>query len=411
MVQLKKYLLIFTLAVLAPCSGWGQKKTTIAGSEQPLKVLEPFGFWLAPPYLDENRLKEELWYINRIREAYDWNKEIYNDHLTEEQKEILEWVDETAYIDRPDLWHVGPIGDSWYNCGWPDSIFSTSALRPIGRIDFKPGNAFDFSLRSAWVEGAEGYGIGESITYHFPEHTPKITTVDIYNGYMKSEQAWRDNSRVKQLKLYINDTPYALLNLADTLNLQYFDIGSHPGSETCLRFEITDVYKGDKYDDVAISEIGFGGTGCLCFAAGTMITTPDGEIAIEQLKVGDKVLSLDARTNKIKEATIKEMANRKHHLWELDFGDVKILTTADHPFYFDGDYFSVEENETYGMKTIRLGVGSRINYLTGGAVGTVVLQGIRKLDRYNTTYTITKLDSGSLFFANGLCVRSEETDW
>lgn len=373
-----------------------------SGQDNSLKIIEPTHL-STPPTLNESRLNKELQEAQYIRDTEG------EEHLSEKQKNITDWADNWWYADTNDLWYVGQIGDGWYNCGWPDSIFATSSLQPLNEIDYKAENAHDWSLRTAWIEGVKGDGIGESITYRFSEGTPPITTVDVYNGYAKSEKTWRDNSRVKQLKLYINGQPYALLNLKDTYQLQTFDIGEHPGSGTFLKFEITDVYKGDKYDDTAISEINFYGTGCLCFAEGTMISTPEGEKPIEQLRVGDKVLSLNEQTNEPEEATVLELANREHYLYVLDFGSVKIKTTADHPFYFEGNYYSIERNSTYGIETKSLIVGQSVNYLNKGRLEAVVLEKIDKLDSRETTYTITKLDKNKLFFANGLCVSTEKT--
>ena len=372
---------------------------TVAGQDKPLKIIEPT-LGLAPPTLDESELKKELQKINNIREAYG------DEHLSKKQKEILDW----DYEDRQDLWDVGQIGDGWYNCAWVDTIFATSELKPFNGIAYKASNVHDFSLRTAWVEGVEGYGIGESITCRFPQENPPVTTVMIYNGYMKSDKTWRENSRVKQLKLYINGKPYALLNLKDTKRDQHFYIGKHHGgkSNLYLKFEITDVYKGEKYDDVAISEINFDGTDCLCFAKGTMVSTPNGEKPIEQLKAGDKVLSLNTQTNKIEEATIWDLANKNHYLYELDFDDVKIKATADHPFYFEGNFYSIVENSTYGVESKLLTIGQTIHYLIDGQLRTIVLKKVNKLDKYEKTYTITKLDKNGLFFANGLCVATEE---
>ena len=375
----------------------------VFGQDKPLKVIEPtLGF---TPILNESEIKKELQKIERIR-ATTPEKDCEK-RLTKRQLEIEDW----DYPDRTDLWDVSQIGDGWYNCASIDTIFATSELKPVGNINYQARNAHDFSLRTAWVIGNNGNEIGESITYRFSSDNPPVTTIFIFNGYVKSDETWQNNSRVKQLKLYINGKPYALLNLKDTKAEQRFEIGEHGGrkSKLYLKFEITDVYKGDKYDDVAISEIEFDGTGCLCFAKGTMINTPNGEKAIEQLKAGDKVLSLNTQTNKIEEATILELANRNHYLYELDFDDVKIKTTADHPFYFEGNFYSIVENNTYGIESKLLTIGQPINYLTNGQIRTVVLKKINKLNKYETTYTITKLDRNKLFFANGLSVSTENT--
>jgi hypothetical protein len=90
--------------------------------------------------------------------------------------------------------------------------------------------------------------------------------VEVFNGYCKSESIWKANSRVKRLKMYYNDIPVCIVELADTWQHQSFDIGKfflsnqYPeapfqlSNGSSLKFEIMDIYEGDKYKDVAISE-------------------------------------------------------------------------------------------------------------------------------------------------------------
>ncbi|TYK33399.1 hypothetical protein FNJ60_08410 [Bacteroides pyogenes] len=82
----------------------------------------------------------------------------------------------------------------------------------------------------------QGDGIGENLIYCFPPTNPRITKVIVIKGYSKSDETWRNNSRVKQrkrhyhqrrqllawqknsrvklLKMYVDNKPYALLHLA-----------------------------------------------------------------------------------------------------------------------------------------------------------------------------------------------------
>ncbi|MBL7828390.1 MAG: hypothetical protein JNJ57_17290, partial [Saprospiraceae bacterium] len=76
-------------------------------------------------------------------------------------------------------------------------------------------------------------------------------------------------------------------------------------------------------------------------------------------------------------------------------------------FYFNGIYYSVKENNQYGIQTKALNVGQQIHFLINGHTQPMELMAIKKLDRCEMTYTITKLDKNSLFFANGACVGVE----
>jgi hypothetical protein len=406
-------LIALTVVIFIAACGQKQQQTERTVNEksvsnQNLKIIEPtIGF--TPDISDDakknlQRLKELYAKVDSIINSYS-DYETAKQHLTERQIEI--WENEEEY-SKEDHLDVSTWGCSWYCGGGPDSIFASSTLPPNKNLDYVADNVHDFSLRTAWVEG---YGIGESITFRFAKQSPPVTTVEIYNGYMKSDKVWQDNSRVKQLKLYVNDKPYALLNLEDIKSKQIFAIDTLQGvdNELYLKFEITDVYKGDKYDDVAISEIEFDGTGVHCFAKGTLISTPNGQIEIEKLKIGDKVLSYNELTREIEVSTILELANQKHHnLYELNFLGIKIIVTDDHPFFLNGQFYSIKQNHKYGLQTLTLRKGQKIDFFTDKVAQSKELSTIKKLDLCEMTYTITKLDKNRIFFANGACVASEE---
>jgi hypothetical protein len=65
--------------------------------------------------------------------------------------------------------------------------------------------------------------------------------------------------------MYYNDKPYVVLNLQDTMNLQSFNVGilgyedRDSAPAWSIKFEILEVYPGEKYEDTAITEIYFDG--------------------------------------------------------------------------------------------------------------------------------------------------------
>lgn len=66
--------------------------------------------------------------------------------------------------------------------------------------------------------------------------------------------------------MYYDDKPYAVLNLEDTRDLQKFDVGllgyfdsPDPPQQWNLKFEILEVYPGEKYHDTAVTELYFDG--------------------------------------------------------------------------------------------------------------------------------------------------------
>ena len=173
-------------------------------------------------------------------------------------------------IDYDTIYSLGVYGAlyddgcSWYCGGWVDTITVSSHHNPQGAFTYDAGNAHNFDHESVWA--TEGNGVGEYLTFTFAGNCPRVTQVAILNGHVKTEKAWRDNSRVKTLLLYYNDMPYRLLELEDSRSLQYFDLdtlGYGPdhvdAPKWTLKFEIKDVYPGEKYDDCVIADFIFDG--------------------------------------------------------------------------------------------------------------------------------------------------------
>lgn len=328
-------------------------------------------------------------------------------HLTESQIEIYQ--NEGEFMAEDHL-SVGGVGCSWYCGGGPMSIKATSELNPNKGFTYTADNIHDFSLRNAWIEGKKSSGINETITFEFNENGPPVTTVEIFNGYMKTEKTWEENGRVKKLKLYVNDKPIAILNLEDIKSLQRFQIGTHQSKKgnLYLKFEILDVYKGSKYDDTAISELNFDGTGVHCFVAGTKVKISESEEKnIEDLKENDSVLSFNERNNSFKKTRIRKLAQQIHYnLYEIKLEKNSVIVTDDHPFYFEGKYYSVVENAKY-VATLKLKTGSHINTFKGNKIDKEKVISIKKLDRKVMTYTIVELEENELFIANNLLVKTE----
>jgi hypothetical protein len=222
-----------------------------ATAQDPLPVLSPADKY--PLDLSEKRQKE----IERRDQLFA------KDKLTkQEQKELdalLEKNDETVIS----VWDVISSECSWYCGGGNYTVKASSSLPNSKAGSYAALSANDLSYKTAWVEGKDGEGIGEHLEYFFKNDAPRITSIIISNGYVKSQTAWKNNNRVKKLKLYVNGKPYRILNLEDTMDDQVFETGTlgrnKNGKDLVLRFEIMEVYKGDKYNDTAITEIYFDG--------------------------------------------------------------------------------------------------------------------------------------------------------
>ena len=77
-----------------------------------------------------------------------------------------------------------------------------------------------------------------------------------------------------------------------------------------------------------------------CFVAGTMVLTATGLVAIENIRVGDKVISTDPETFETAEKTVLETYIREDSkLIHLMINGEEIITTETHPFYVNNRGF------------------------------------------------------------------------
>jgi hypothetical protein len=162
--------------------------------------------------------------------------------------------------EDPEMIEEWGAGCSFYCADFSVTARSSSSLPHRNRLRYGAGEAHDFDLKTAWVEGSEGDGVGEFLEYtiYTEGSNLRVTGLIIFNGYRKNKELWQDNSRVKRLKMYVDGKPHGVINLKDAFNYQTLDVGSvelKPKKKTTLRFEIMEVYKGMKYSDTAIAEI------------------------------------------------------------------------------------------------------------------------------------------------------------
>lgn len=327
---------------------------------------------------------------------------------------------------------VGP-GCSWY-CGAMYETKVSSALPSTAKNNYGRENLSDDDTRTAWVEGVKGYGVGEYIEFIFPYAAARATSCMIANGYNKNALTWKNNSRVKTFNVYENDKLIAIVNLKDTRDLQSFylphPIPNRPDDfdssnydyqnpampPTVLRFMITEVYKGDKYDDTAISELIFNGRDVHCLAQGTDITMADGKKKnIEDIVAGDEVLSYNTDAKKTEVRQVKRLHRAQHKgtlMINLDSEDDEqfIITTDDHPFFTPEGWKSYNPQKTMQYKRYpsvsKYKEGDSLLTYRDGRIVPVAIISIDNVVDTMQTYTL-ELEGEGAFIANGLLVGQE----
>lgn len=337
---------------------------------------------------------------------------------------------ESDFWEEELVWSTDEVGCSWY-CGGMHFQTASSCLPDAGKNNYLADNVFDGNVRTAWIEGADKYGIGESINIHFPVTGPQATVCYLVNGYNKDEQTWKNNSRVQSLNLFLDDELIALVYLQDSRDEQYFilpdTIPNHKDPTlyktmlfnddsikvSTLKFEIREVYEGDKYDDTAISEIWFDGIGVHCLAEGTLIDVPDNKVErIEYLNIGELILTYNPATKKHTYKKIKTIHQTDHEVvYTLTFSNAKTLTiTEDHPLLSLSGWVSLNPFKTKGYPTYahqevgELKIGSEILSYDGSILSVVDIV-IEK--QRQPMYTLELANSQVAFIANGILVGQE----
>ena len=91
------------------------------------------------------------------------------------------------------------------------AVTASSNLIPQLGNTYEAEKICDGLIETAWVEGAPGYGVGEYVDFRLDiDWGPGayVSGFTIFNGYCKSEESWTKNSRVKVLKIFINDNKF-----------------------------------------------------------------------------------------------------------------------------------------------------------------------------------------------------------
>lgn len=129
---------------------------------------------------------------------------------------------------------------------------------------YSTDNMFDNDLSTAFVEGAEGDGIGQMIKVPFDDNRSyEISKIKIYPGYQKDAKTFKNNSRPTKLSFCFPDGHYFVqeFDYGDATK-GYFEIdlkkifSENVVAHYCV-ITIEDAVKGDKFEDCCISEVEF----------------------------------------------------------------------------------------------------------------------------------------------------------
>jgi YD repeat-containing protein len=132
-----------------------------------------------------------------------------------------------------------------------------------------------------------------------------------------------------------------------------------------------------------------------CFIAGTTIQMADGTTkSIEQVQVGDKVLSLNIKTGKVEEKSVlKTYVREAEHLHAISAGNETLYTTDGHPFLTSHGYVNAEDLTTGTSLVTRVTQPTPTTSLATPVGGGVNWNG-------TSVFQNAKFDQPSIFFGH-----------
>lgn len=136
----------------------------------------------------------------------------------------------------------------------------------MGANYWAAASAFDGKLETAWMVPGESENKGEWIEIDIPPG--EVDKVAIYPGFGKSEESFKDYPRIKQVRVdvyHLDDDQNATVagtatvDVADKAEMQVIDIADVKRGEGLfggrVRFTVLDVYDGDDFPNLAVSEM------------------------------------------------------------------------------------------------------------------------------------------------------------
>ncbi len=153
-------------------------------------------------------------------------------------------------LESPDMAAFPPVGMDCVR-----SVSASSVLTEQSGAVHAAAQIMDQKLDRAWVEGAAGQGIGESVSFYLDgEYT--ISGFTIHAGYQKSQDLYYKNSRPASVRIEFDGGNFLRFTLDDVCAAQTIAFDT-PQTASTVTLYIESVYAGEKYEDTVISELAF----------------------------------------------------------------------------------------------------------------------------------------------------------
>ncbi|MDM7993459.1 MAG: hypothetical protein QUS11_09110 [Candidatus Fermentibacter sp.] len=255
------------------------------------------------------RLDPAGYWGDGVVDRFDWSIDLSQVIATGDRYSVPaggRWVEPGIYAwsgSDVDLKTAGPLTFSYEVYSWkasaytlehrigPDDVVeirASSVLASQGGIDYGPENLLDLDFTTAWCPGGSSGGAGSWIEIELEPCL--LGEIYLVNGYTKSEENLAANSRIRSLRVIVEcdeDNPLREYGYSSDMN-EIIEL-EDPGSEVIpvddrewtaldagnftsradricsqadigapanrIRIEVLDIYPGDEYQDLCVSEI------------------------------------------------------------------------------------------------------------------------------------------------------------
>ncbi len=149
---------------------------------------------------------------------------------------------------------------------------ASSVLPGVGDLTYAVENLFDGDPSTAWNhDNTVGRPEAQFLTFEFAQPV-ELTEIRIVNGYVKSDDVFQGNHRVRELTVTTDQPEVSItLELADQQAMQSF--ARTYGIVRTVRLGVDSIYPGSRYQDLAITAIEFIGRPATGDAASTTSST------------------------------------------------------------------------------------------------------------------------------------------
>lgn len=236
---------------------WGKKHKSRVGIYFSILILVAVGaisYIIYVPGAKDNFMT----FYNNVLAVMQKNEEENPSETNSEVPPVSNENEVVQQIDEPEPEVAQPPIEEQPEEITPPAFSKVSASSSLK--DYEPELTIDGKLDTAWLEGVRGNGIGEWLMYS-AESEQTVSSITIYNGYLKNDKVYANNGRIKKFSIEFSDgeiitedIPKAKYSEAEKGYTITFD---SPKVTSSIRLTILDAYQGAYYTDTGISGIAF----------------------------------------------------------------------------------------------------------------------------------------------------------